>query len=295
MHIFEIYPDIRLNYQVMQTNLVHMINGKLVEEKDATIPVKDLGLLRGYAVFDFLVTYNQRPFMLDDHINRLFNSAISINLFNPWAKAQVRKLVLQTIRANDQNFEKTIKIILTGGVSQNGFTPENKTQLIILIDRYERTEINIYTRGVNIITHKYRRQIPKCKTNNYTEAIKILKNSQAFEVLYYSESQVFECSRSNIFALIKGELLTPKDNILQGITRKVVLEALKLPLPILKANFTLSELLDADEVFITKSNDEIIPVIKIDNKVIGDGEVGEITKSVMKVFAEFTGSKEWQE
>lgn len=274
--------------------MIHMLNGKIVEEQELMISARDIGLLRGFVVFDFLVTYNNKPFMLNDHIDRLYNSAKNIKLYNPWTKLQIRKMIYQALNANNSNFDKTIKLVLTGGVSSDGFTPENKSQLLILIDEWRKSPANIYKKGICIIAHKHKRHLAESKTNNYVEALKNLgkiKKKSAFEILYYDESQIFECSRSNIFALIDGKLQTPKSNILKGITRKVVLE--KLDLQTIEQDFTFPELLKAEEIFITKSNDEIVPIIKIDNQIIGNGKVGKITKEVMKKFQGYIKNGDW--
>jgi branched-chain amino acid aminotransferase len=103
---------------IMQKSLVHMINGKLVTEENLLIPARDLGLLRGFAVFDFFVTYGNIPFMLDDHIDRLFSSASSINLSHPWTKKHIKDMVYKTIKANPSHFDKTVKIVLSGGLAR---------------------------------------------------------------------------------------------------------------------------------------------------------------------------------
>jgi branched-chain amino acid aminotransferase len=111
------------------------------------------------------------------------------------------------------------------------------------------------------------------------------------EILFYDGRQVYECSRSNIFAILNGVLVTPKNHILKGVTRKIVLE--KLNLPVEEKNFTFEKLLGAEEVFITKSNDEIVPVVKIGKHVIGNANVGKTTKLAMKKFREFVKSESW--
>lgn len=273
-----------------------MINGKLVLEKNLKIPVRDLGLLRGFAVFEFLVTYNNKAFMVDAHLDRLLHSASSINLFHPWSKEKIKNMITKTLKANPKSFDKTIKIILTGGESEDGFIPQNKPSLIIVLDKWKKLPASYYKKGIRLIAIKHRRRIPESKTTDYLEAVKNshrLQKEGAFEILYYSGSQVYEGSRSNIFALIKGELVTPKNNILKGVTRKVVLEKLKLPIPVMEKNFNIEELYKADEVFITKSNDEIVPVVKINSQIIGCGKVGKITKLAMKKFREFIKSESW--
>lgn len=273
-----------------------MINGKLVKSSDLKIPVWDLGLLRGFAVFDFLVTYGNIPFMLSEHLDRLLSSASSINLFHPWSKKQVKDMVTKTLKANNSSYDKTIKILLTGGISSDGFTPEDKPHLIILLSKWKKTPSLVYQKGAKLITLKHKRHIAHCKTTDYLEAVKnahLLKKEGAFEILYQDNLQVYEGSRSNIFAVINGILLTPKNHILKGVTRKIVLEKLKLEVSVVEKDFKLEELYGAEEVFITKSNDEIVPVAEIDNQVIGSGKVGNITRQAMKEFKKFVKSESW--
>lgn len=280
----------------MQNKLMHSINGKITGEDKLLISGRDLGLLRAFAVFDFLVTYKNRPFMLDAHIQRLLDSASAINLHTPWTKEKIKEMIYETIQANNKEFEKSVKIILTGGVSTDGFTPQRKTNIIVLIDKLEKLDDKVYKKGVIVITNKFQRYLPAIKTTFYTEAVRnsdLLQKKDAFEILYFDENQVYECSRSNIFALIDGILITPKNNILPGITRKVVLEMLRLSCPVMEKDFTLTNLLKAQEIFITKSNDEIVPVIQIDDKTVGSGVVGNTTEEVMRKFKEFVNSEDW--
>lgn len=265
--------------------MIHSINGKLVKENQLLISGKDLGLLRGFAVFDFLVTYENIPFMLDFHIDRLLRSAQLINLDHPWNTQQIKKYTLEVLAANDPSFDKTIKIVISGGESSDGFTVENKPQLLIIIDRWIRLSKEVYQKGVKIITSFHKRYLPGAKTNNYIEAIRLsgrIRKEGAFEVLYYDQRQVYECSRSNIFAVKNRQILTPKSEILKGATREVVIKNLELKVK--EKDFSLKELLHADEVFITKSNDEIVPVVKIDDKFVGSDKVEPITKKIMNRF-----------
>jgi len=275
---------------------MHFLNGKLVEEQDLMVSVRDLGFARGYAIFDFLLTYpSQRPFMLSRHIDRLFNSACLIGLYIPWSKEEVTEWVMQTLHANQEG-EKQIKIMLSGGIS-NSLLPTSKLPTIaIIVDPRHYLPRDYYDLGAGIVMDKFTRNNPDAKTNNYIEGVKQAQKAQtinAIEAVYYDDRQVFEASTSNIFALIGGRLVTPKSNVLQGITRDVLLEILKLDVPIALEDFRLEELLAAEEVFLTGSNKEVLPITKIDGKDVGDGKVGIVTKEVMKQFQEFTLSDRW--
>lgn len=259
------------------------------------ISVRDLGFLRGYAVFDFLITYQRRPFLLAKHIDRLFNSARLLDLDLPWSKEQITEWVNQTLTANDDGEEKAIKIVVSGGVS-DFLIPTGAPTIAILVDPRPTFPQEFYEQGLGVITVKHTRYFPTAKSNNYIEGVRQAKHAVqvgAIEPIYYDDNQVFETSTSNVFALIKGKLLTPKSNILPGLTRETLLTILKLNVPIEERDFSLAELLTADEVFLSASNKEVAPVTKIDGQPVGSGQVGKVTKEVMRQFREFTNSNNW--
>jgi branched-chain amino acid aminotransferase len=275
---------------------IHFLNGKFVTEDELLISPRDLGYTRGYAVFDFLKTYpHHRPFKLHEHIDRLYNSAALIDLKIPWSKEQVAKWVYETLKKNKDKSEKTIKIILSGGISNTMIPPEEPT-IIIMVDPYTPGPGHHYEHGIGITTAKYNRPVPRAKTTHYIEGIKQVQIGQkmnAVEVVYHDDQQVYEGSRSNVFAVIENKLITTKSNILDGITKNVLLEILQLDIPIEIRDFTLTELLKATEVFLTGSGVEIHPVTKINGKKVGDGKVGKITKEVTDQFQTYTSSDKW--
>lgn len=274
----------------------HFLNGKFVTESELVVSIRDLGFMRGFAVFDFLITYpHHRPFMLEKHIDRLFSSADHIGLAIPWSKAQVQKWILQTLEANKSPDEKAIKIIISGGLS-NSLIPNSTPTIVILIDPRNLYPREYFENGVSVITVKHNRYAPYAKSNNYIEGVKqaqIAAETGAIEPIYYDDTQVFEGSTSNIFAVINNKLVTPKSNALPGITRDVLLSILKLDIPIETRDFTLEQLCSASEAFLTASNKEIIPITKIDGNAVGEGRVGSITKEAMRQFQELTRSDRW--
>lgn len=271
----------------------HFLNGRFVPEEELLIPVRDLGFLRGYAVFDFLITYpRHRPFQFDAHLDRLFNSASHIGLPIPWSKEQIAKWTLETLEKNTDEKEKAIKIIITGGVSSSLLPGE--PSIVILVDERHIYSPEHFTKGVGVITHHHLRHLPHAKSNNYIEGVRQAQRAYvtgAIEPIYYNDEQVFEGSTSNIFAVIDGKLVTPKTNILKGITRDVVLNA--LPIEAEERDFTKDELMRAGEAFLTASNKEVMPVTSIDGAPVGNGEVGHITQEVMGQFRDYTLSDKW--
>lgn len=275
---------------------IHFINGRLVNEEQLLLSPRDVGYSRGFAVFDFLRTYlHHRPFKLQEHIDRLFNSAQIINLKIPWNKDQIKEWINQTLDANQTEEEKFIKIIISGGIS-NTMLPSSKPTVIILVDPVTQYPKEQYKKGVGVISVKFERYMPEAKSNNYIEGVKqtqIAQKIEAVEPIYYNDEQVFEGSNSNIFAVIGGELLTPADHILEGITRAVLLEILELNISLKVQNFTIDQLVKAQEIFLTASGKEIVPVTTIDGQAVGSGQVGPITKQTMKQFHVFTSSNLW--
>lgn len=271
---------------------IHFLNGKFVGEEELLISPRDLGYTRGYAVFDFLRTYNGKPFHLSEHIERLLNSAKLIDLKIPYTKQEIEKLVLETLNKNNKDTEKAIKIIASGGISSK-MTQVNSPTFMIWIDGLAPVPQEYYENGVGIITVKYKRYIPEAKTNNYIEGVKqtqIAENVGALEPVYFDDDGLYESSNSNIFIIKDGKIYTPKNYALSGITRKVLIEILKSEFTVEEKNLKIEDLLGADEAFLTGSAKEILPIVKIDEKVLASGKVGENTKKVLEIWNRYTNT-----
>lgn len=274
---------------------IFYINGKFLPESKACISVYDIGFLRGFAVFDFLRTYNFTPFYLKEHLKRLLKSAKIIGLKHNYTTKKLESIVLETLNKNRHLKEANIRIILTGGKTTDFITP-SKATLIVMITPVRELPQNIYKYGGKLITKIYERIDPQAKTIIYTDAIRFLieaKKKKAVEVLLINkEGKILECTTSNFFAVRKKVVLTPPPNkILQGITRNIVIEICrKNKIPILEKELNYKEIKKFNEVFITASNKEILPIVKIDNFKIGKGKVGEITLFLMTKFKELTSN-----
>lgn len=276
---------------------VHYLNGTFVNENELVISARDLGFTRGYVVFEYLRTYeNHIPFMLSKHIDRLFTSAQLIGLDIPWNKDQIVLWVKEALNKNsNETGEKTVGITISGGPSKT-MIPTGTPTIIIIIDPCPVFPKELYEKGTSLITVQYNNYNQEAKTNNYIEGVKHAqnaKNAGAIEPLYFDTNQVYECSKSSIFAIINNQLVTPRSHVLKGITREILLQELKLNIPVLEQDFTLKELLGAQEIFITASVKEIVPVVKIDETIISDGNIGVITKEIMKQYKEFIENKKW--
>jgi len=271
------------------SDFIHFLNGKFVAEDELLISPRDLGFVRGYAVADFLITHDHRPFKLEEHVDRLYKSAELINLRLPWDKSQIITWIKQVLEKNDNDSEKTVKIILSGGVSKSIHQAEIPT-IVIMVSQYTPPPEGYYERGVKAIAVNYKRPYPESKHTNYVESIKQLadkNNNEIDEVIYFDNSQVFEGAGCNLFAVINNKLVTTKSNIVEGITRNVLLEILRLSIPIEVRDFTYSELLIATEIFLTGSGKGVRGVVEINGRAVGDGRVGKITKEVTKQYNGF--------
>jgi branched-chain amino acid aminotransferase len=273
---------------------VYYVNGNYVKKENAFIHVNDIGLLRGYAVFDYLKTYHGKPFRLKDHLERLHNSAEYIGLKIPKPNPEIAEICNKLLEKNGFA-ESNIRIVVTGGVGKDSKT-KGEPALIITCEPRIVMDASFYTEGIRIKTVTGKREISFSKTCDYISAIKYLeiyRNEGFSEVLYVLGGKIFECTSSNIFLIKGNDLITPSVEILYGITRKVIFETAGPLFKIIKRDVTLEEALKADEVFISSTEREIMPVIGIDDKIIGNGKVGEKTKLLRSKFLEYVESMVW--
>jgi branched-chain amino acid aminotransferase len=271
------------------SDLIHFLNGKFVKENELLISPRDLGYVRGYAVNDYIVTFNNKPFKVDEHVDRLFLSAEILALQIPWSKNEIATWINDTFEKNDKDTEKTLKVIISGGVSNSMYQSEPPT-IVMIASHYIEKPPSYYENGVKAKVVKHKRPYPEAKHTYHAETIRQLalsKGEGVSEVIFYDDTQVFEAGGSNLFAVINNRLVTPETEIVFGIIRKTLLEILNLSMTIEVRNFTLDELHLASEVFITNSRNGSIGVVKLNGKLVGDGKVGEITNTVSKQYKEY--------
>ncbi|MDM8537812.1 aminotransferase class IV [Desulfobacterales bacterium HSG17] len=271
---------------------IFYIDGEFAPEDRAVISVNDLGLLRGYGVFDFLRTYNRKPFYLKEHIERFECSAKLIGLSLPCTKKDIFDIVNETLAKNENLEEANIRILLTGGMSTDSITPLNKPRLIVMVTSATIFSEQLYKNGVAIITTHDERYIPGSKSINYIPGILALNRANqqdAIESVYIDRlGRVLEGTTSNLFAFIGNKLVTPGISILPGITRQVVLKLAEKEFDIEIRDVYKDEIRIMDEVFITSSNKEIMPVVRVDEVVISNGKPSEQTWRIMKMFEQYT-------
>lgn len=276
---------------------MYYVNGQYVKEEDAKISILDLAILRGFGVFDYLRTYNGCPFHLRDHLLRLKYSAEHIGLTLPNSLIEIEEIVHRVQKLNNL-FDASIKILLTGGVSADQFTPTPKSNLIVFAYPLTAYPSSYFTNGIKVITTRLNRSLPTSKTTQYTPAIVAMQHAKAqnaLEVLYINaQDEILEATTSNFFAFKNGTLYTCcSDEVLIGITREVVIHLALPHFPLETRALHYSEISEIDEAFITASNKEIMPVVQIDSTQIGSGAVGPKTKQLMELFRSYTQNSNW--
>jgi len=277
------------------------IDGKFCEKDDAKISVFDHGLLYGDGVFEGIRSYQRLVFKLTEHIDRLYASARSIMLDIPLSKKAMEEAVIDTLKENSLD-DAYIRLVITRGTGDLGLDPRKckKPTVIVITDKIALYPEKYYEKGLEIITVPTRRNIPEAvnpqiKSLNYLNNIlaKIEAVNFGFEeaIMLNAEGYVLECTGDNIFIVKKGELITPPTYLgaLEGITRGSVIEiAAAEKIKFSEKVFTRHNLFNADECFLTGTAAEIIPVIKIDNRIIGNGAPGKVTVKLIEEFRKLT-------
>ena len=265
------------------------VNDRFIDEDKATIGIKDLAVRRGFGIFDFFRNAGLKPLFIDRHLDRFYASANRIGLKVPVNQDRLKEICTELIKKNNLP-DSGVRLILTGGYSPNGYTPADPN-LIITNEPLKLVDEETRNKGVSVISHDYQREFPEVKTINYFTGIMLQKKAEAsgaFDVLYHFKGDVLEFTRSNIFAVLNnGTIVTPKNDILLGITRGSVIKLASDKYKVEERNVTMAELLEASEVFMTGTTKRVLPVIKIDDRVIGSGIPGEVSKDLYKLFYEF--------
>jgi branched-chain amino acid aminotransferase len=273
------------------------LDGRFVDEADAKVSVFDHGLLYGDGVFEGIRLYGGNVFRLDEHLERFANSAKAILLDNPLTVAQWSEAICETCRVNKLK-DGYIRAVITRGVGDLGLAPWlcAKPSYFIIASKISLYPAEHYENGLAIVTVPTRRIGPAAlpatvKSLNYLNNIlaKIeAKQAGALEAIMLNEQgYVAEATADNVFIVHKGELMTPSvvHGALKGVTRGAIIDIAKeLGIPERDAELTRYDLWCSDECFLTGSGAEVIPVVKLDGRVIGSGKPGPITRKLMKAF-----------
>lgn len=271
----------------MDKNALWYMDGSWVHPHEATISINDTAILRAYSVFESLRTYDRRPFHLDEHLTRLYRSAELIDLDVPYSREQIAAVIHEVIERNVYR-HAAIRIFVTGGESDDGVLPTSNPVLAVLITPLGERDMQRFASGFKLITTHLQRIMPEAKTNNYIAAVRALKEAarrNANDALFVNEQgHVLEATRSNFFIFRGDTLVTPRQGILIGVTRNAVLDLARGRFPIEERPILLEELAQADEAFITSSSKEILPIVQIDDLVIGNGKPGPRTYDLEQRF-----------
>lgn len=271
-------------------------DGEWVHPEQATISIHDIAVLRGYSAFEALRTYDRRPFHLTEHLKRLYHSAELIDLEIPYTREEIAGVAREIIARNAYR-HASVRMLVTGGESEDGVLATGRPKLLVMISPLGERDRERFARGYYLITSRLQREAPEAKTSNYTSAVRALKEAArrgADDALFVNgQGHVQEATRSNFFLFRSDTLVTPRAEILPGITRKVVLDLAQGRFPIEERPILLEELALADETFVTSSSKEIVPVVRIDETVIGNGRPGPRTTELEERFIALIERGDW--
>jgi branched-chain amino acid aminotransferase len=277
------------------------IDGKYYDERSAKISVFDHGLLYGDGIFEGIRAYNGRVFKLKEHIDRLFSSAKSILLNIPMSHADVMAAVVETCRRNKLR-DGYIRLVVTRGAGTLGLNPNRckNPSVIIIAGKIQLYPRELYQKGMEIITVPTVRNLhsalnPAIKSLNYLNNIlaKIEANNAGCEeaIMLNAEGFVAECTGDNVFIVKENDLLTPplSAGALYGITRRVVMDiAAESGLKVSEPNLTRYDVFNAEECFLTGTGAELVPIVKVDGRTIGNGKPGPITQQLVMQYHALT-------
>lgn len=264
------------------------LNGEEKKHSALKLHLSDLGFCRGYGIFDFLRTQDGVPLFLEAYTDRFFASAAALDLPMPLSK-QALKALIRHLTEKNKGQDWGIRLLLTGGYSENYFTPGKPNFAVLFLPLHFPTPQQ-YQQGIDLMCCAHQRSYPTIKSLNYFTAIKLQKKMRktgAEDLLYCHENKVTESSRSNFFVVKNGELLTPKNQILKGITREKVIEIAQKEMPVSQTDLTPEMVFSADEAFLTSTTKKILAIRKIDGKTIGQG-THRFTRLLSEKFRDFS-------
>ncbi len=273
------------------------INGKLFDKADARVSVYDHGLLYGDGVFEGIRVYAGKVFKLREHLERLYDSAKAIALEIPLSLEQMTEAVQRTVQVNNKK-EGYIRLIVTRGAGSLGIDPRKTTdpQVIVIVDDISLYPPELYENGLDIITSSFVRNHPNALNprikslnylNNILAKVEAVRAGCLEALMLNVNGEVAEATADNVFVVKRGVLKTPPTSagILEGVTRNFVLElARDAGVPTQEVTLIRHDVYCADECFLTGTGAEIIPVVKCDDRVIGSGKPGPITRRLRERF-----------
>lgn len=259
--------------------MIVYLNGRFVNARDAKVSIFDPGFLYGDGIFETLRTYRGEIWQIEEHLDRLFESARMRGWTLSWNREEIAAIARKTVKKNEYP-ESRIRITITAGVKQ--------PTLFVWVQPLEKIPQSAYERGVSVITFPLERPFPRMKTTSIQPLLiarNEMRKKKSFDALLVnSKGLVTEGTWTNFFIVKKKTLITPKLGVLLGMTRETVLKTARPLFRIQQRDVTRRELLSADECFITNSPKGIIPVTKVDGEKIGTGRPGPITRHLQREF-----------
>jgi D-alanine transaminase/branched-chain amino acid aminotransferase len=258
------------------------MNGEFKPKDQCFLHITDLSIHRSYAVFDYLIFIDKVPIYIEDYLMRFRNSVKLMGLELPFSDSELENIVLELINVNRIDMGG-IKFLYTGGYAANGYDAE-KPNFIIMHMAYPHVPEKYFKNGIKLILENYVRDFATAKTTDYFYVLSVknkIKAANAFDILYQKNGIISESSRSNFFIIDQdNRIITTKDEILFGVTRKNLIKAIGHKYEIVERPIYTSELASAKEAFPTSSVKRVIPIIEIDDLKIGDGKPGEISRDL---------------
>lgn len=263
------------------------LNGRIVPLGEAAISPLDIGLLRGYAVFDLLRTIGRTPFLLPEHLERLRASAAELGLVVPASDSQIEAAIVELLRLNG-HVEATVRMVLTGGVSPDGmaFDQAAPTFLILTHELHELPAAT-YESGSKLITVEHVRELPSAKSTNYLTMLKHRPRAiaaGATDLLYHDGEKISEAASASVYFVREGRILAPREGVLHGTIGAFVLDLAREDHEIEFCDISLEDALASDEVFLTSTTRGVLPIVAIDEHAIADGRPGPVTRDLMRRF-----------
>lgn len=272
--------------------IFHYVDGAFIPEEKAYVSALDLGILRGYGIFDYVQIYQGKAFHLQDHLERFKWSAEQVELSLPVSLSELTHLVDELL-AKNPSIDAGVRLLLTGGPSgQDQLLPEEAPSLILLFHPYQAPPERYYNKGMKAITTNLLRIIPGVKTTNYMPAIFAMNKAKKMgfdDAIYLNDRQeLLEGSISNAFFFKEGKLITSDSNsIVKGVTRAILLRLAADHFPIEFRSLPLSEVSSCQEAFLCSSRKEVAPLVQIDNMIIGSGTPGPLSTKLRALFQDY--------
>lgn len=257
-------------------------DGKYLPKQDLSIGIDDLGFERGFAVFEYIRERDGNIIFLLDHLKRLNHSQSLMRLHSDTSTAVIKEII-ETLQKKNALRNSYFKCIISARLSDNNIIPV----ITIYQDMYKPYDAGMYETGISLILHEFAKPFPEYKTTFYLGSLREygrMIQSGAEDVLFYYDNIIRECSRCNIFIVKGGLIYTPDKNILKGVTRHHVTVCAGKEFIIIEKDITIKELFEADEIFITSTTKNIMPVIKIEDRIIANGKPGIITAALISSF-----------